>query len=71
MRSIKPFVWPPGGHTFIDPDGFMHRAAGWKLLEDKLTEYRERNRLPPGDPHAEIVAQFGERHPHLIYEHDE
>lgn len=42
---------------FFDTDGSHHTARDWDELAAKIIGYRERRRLPPGNPQQEIVDQ--------------
>lgn len=42
---------------FIDKDGTVHTARSWDELTAKVIGYRERRRIPSGNPFKEIVHQ--------------
>lgn len=68
MQKINVNLYPSGGRYFTESDGSTHRAASWNLVIKKVTEYRERKRVPVGDVAAEVVAQACQRNPALCYD---
>lgn len=62
-QEFNPNLYPPFGYEFHERDGSIIRASGWKQLERKVREYRERNRFEVGDPWQEIMAQVCARVP--------
>lgn len=63
MRIINLNLFPAGGFFFRDADGSVHRAGSWRRVIAKVTEYRARNKMPPGKPEEEVFAQACVRQP--------
>lgn len=59
--KINPDLYVP--IEFVDLDGTVHTARDWVELAAKVTGYRERRRIPIGDPSAEIVTQVCDKWP--------
>ncbi len=57
MRQINFNIYPPDGYVFRESDGSFHRSDGWKHLEEKVRDYRERNGLPVGNVMEDIMNQ--------------
>jgi len=56
MNQINPNMRPPDGYVFTDRDGHHHRAEGWKVLVQTVTNYRKWNKMEVGDVWGEITA---------------
>lgn len=59
----NPNLYPDGGYIFVEGDGTQFRGDSWKNLKGKVADYRERNKLPAGDPETEIFSQYCARVP--------
>jgi hypothetical protein len=57
---------PPDGYTFKDPAGVTLTAPSLRELPPKVASFRASNGLPPGNPHAEIEADYRVRYPWLV-----
>lgn len=68
MRRINCNLYPSGGHFFVESDGSKHRAGNWRAVIKKVTEYRQRARLPMGDVEQEVMAQACARNPSICYD---
>lgn len=55
MNQINPNMRPPDGYTFTDGDGHIHRAEGWRVLVQTVTNYRKWNKMPVGNVWEEIT----------------
>lgn len=55
---------PKDGYWFKESDGAIIRAdKKWSTVIERVIAYRRRNKLPPGNPRAEVHAQACERNP--------
>lgn len=63
MMKIKTGLHPTGGYFFVEPDGTRHTANGPVNCIRKITDYRKRNGLTPGDPRSEFYKQHCGRNP--------
>lgn len=64
MRKINVSIAPKAGYFFVEGDGTtIHGTGNWRSVIARVTSYRKRNNLPPGDPRAEVNAQACEREP--------
>lgn len=61
--KIKTGLHPTGGYFFLESDGSRHIANGPINCIRKITDYRKRNGMPPGDPKADFFRQHCERNP--------
>jgi len=59
----NPNIYPDGGYLFTEGDGTRFRGESWRDLTKKVKEYRQRNKLPAGDPETEIFDQYCVRMP--------
>jgi hypothetical protein len=57
-RELNPNLYPSRGYVFVERDGSVHRADGWKSLRAKVTRYREDNHFELGDVWGEIQTQI-------------
>lgn len=57
---------PPGGHVFVDPTGHHIAAKTVEVLLARIIEFRQANGLPPGNPEAEVEADYRTRFPWLV-----
>lgn len=60
-------LYPKEGFFFKESDNAKIRAASWKAVVKKVREYRERAKLPIGDPEAEVMQQACQRNPTLCH----
>lgn len=58
MPNFNRNLYPPDGYIFKDKDGVVHRGSNFGELFRKISAYRMRNRIPAGDPQAEVNAQL-------------
>lgn len=58
---FNPNLYPPGGWFFKDASGVRHTGSGLNSLVNAVTQYRQRNGFPLGDPYAEVVTQLCSR----------
>jgi len=70
MLRLRLNVAPKDGYFFKDGDGSRHSGSSWSGLIKKVIRYRALNRLPPGDPTAEVPAQACARSPEICYNDD-
>lgn len=68
MLRINCNLFPSGGYFFVESDGSKHRAGNWRAVVKKVTEYRQRARLPLGDVEREVMAQACSRNPALCHD---
>jgi hypothetical protein len=68
MTRINVNVYPKEGYFFVEADGVHVRGDSWKDVIARVTDYRRRNRMPAGDPDAEIMAQACARNPSICSE---
>lgn len=59
----KKHLLPPGGFWFREKDGTEIRANSWDGVVRLVANYRRRNRLEPGAPEHEVLAQAAARSP--------
>lgn len=71
MKKINNNIYPPGGYRFKETDGAWIDAQSWGGVVRKVREYRKRNKMPAGDPDAEVVEQVCQSYPGLCWEVDE
>lgn len=57
---------PFGGHVFVDPTGHHITAKTVDVLLARIAEFRQANGLPPGNPEAEVEADYRTRFPWLV-----
>lgn len=57
---------PPNGYTFTDPSGVPLKRDTLRLLLAAIAEFRTTNGLPPGNPAAEVEADYRVRFPWLV-----
>lgn len=69
MKRINVNLYPSGGHWFKDRDGSTHRGDSWAAVIARVTSYRKRNNMPPGDPEQEVHDFACKHNTHLC--HDE
>lgn len=65
MLSLNPNLYPSEGYVFTERNGVLLRGEGWKNLEQRIRGFRALNKLPPGDPWAEIVTYHCAKQPSL------
>lgn len=70
MRKFNVNIRPTGGYYFIESDGAKLRGVSWSTLAGTVSGYRQRNRMPAGDPMKEIRAQVCQRNPELCSDPD-
>jgi len=58
---FNPNLYPPGGWFFVDSNGVKHVASGYTALVNAVTQYRQRNHFPLGDPASEVTVQLCSR----------
>lgn len=63
VLELNPYLYPPGGYSFKEANGFEVRAADLSGLITAVKDYRKHSNQPEGDAYAEIVAQICERGP--------
>lgn len=69
MRKINVSIAPKTGYFFTEKDGTpVHGTGSWRSVIARVSSYRKRNGLPPGDPRAEVNAQACEREPNNCHE---
>lgn len=68
MKRFNVNMRPTGGYYFIELDGAKIRGVSWSTLAGAVAGYRQRNRMPAGDPKAEIREQVCKRTPDLCVE---
>lgn len=67
MRRINVNMFPKDGHRFKEADGTVIGGPNWRAVINKVTAYRKRAGLPPGDPESEIHEQACQRNPQLCH----
>lgn len=65
MRRINVNLYPKDGYFFIEADQSRHRAASWRAVIKRVTEYRQRQGLPVGNVEVEVMEQACSRNPSL------
>jgi hypothetical protein len=68
MRRINLNVIPSSGYVYTDSDGTPHRGMSWQAVIKRLEMYRRRNKLPLGNPEADVLAQACKDNPGLCVE---
>lgn len=63
MRRISVSIFPKDGYHFVEKDGTIIRGKSWNDVVARTSQYRKRNRLPIGDPVAEVNSQACDRNP--------
>ncbi len=62
-QRINVNLYPKDGYFFKEQDKTIIRAGNWKDVIKKVVAYRERARLPLGEPEREVIAQACSRNP--------
>lgn len=69
MKKVNVGLYPRDGYWFQDKDGTILRATkSWRSVVAKVIAYRKRNKLPIGNPTAEVEAQACERNPTFCHD---
>lgn len=68
MKSLNPNLHPHEGHFFKESDGATLRGSTWAGVIKRVILYRQRAKLPPGNPEQEVTAQACSRDPVLCRE---
>lgn len=64
MQRYNPNIHPHSGYFFRENDGTIIKASSsWGSVIARVTAYRRRNKIPIGNPKAEVHAQACERDP--------
>lgn len=69
MKRINVNIYPKDGYFFKDSDGSTHRGKDWREVIVRVTNYRKRNKMAPGNPEQEVHDQACLRNAALC--HDE
>lgn len=65
MRRINVNLYPKDGHWFLERDGARIRSTTWGGVIARVRAYRVRNKMPVGDPDAEVHEQACQRNANL------
>lgn len=68
MIHIRFNIRPSTGWEFMERDGTVHKAGSWRGVIKKVMHYRLLNKLPLGEPQAEVTAQMCQKNPSLCYD---
>jgi hypothetical protein len=68
MLTIKPNLYPADGYRFKETDGTIFRGPNWNSVLKQVVAYRERAKLPKGDPLREITEQACARQPAICFD---
>jgi len=64
-QKINVNVRPSSGYLFEESDGTTIRGNSWIEVVKRVQSYRSRNRMAPGTPEKEVIAQACKRDPQL------
>jgi hypothetical protein len=68
MKALNPNIHPHDGFFFKESDGVTLRGTTWTGVIKRVILYRQRAKLPPGNPEQEVIAQACSRDPVLCRE---
>lgn len=64
MKTITPGIYPSGTHwTFPEPAAGTIRGTDFEDLVAAVVEFRQANKIAPGDPYNEVMAYICEHNP--------
>ena len=70
MQRINVNLAPKSGYLFKETDGTTITGDHWSGVVSRVRAYRRRNKLPPGDPEAEVRNQACQRDPTICRRDD-